>query len=176
MAAYRIDRSNIVQATGEVRDGVNQLAALGLVRSTGMELDLLADVTERWVVNLTYAYNDARVKDAGPNGITNASSDRFANAPRNKLGVWTRYDLPSINSAIGFGADHVGERVSLDGQAVKAYTVFDMSWKTTWKQWQFQANVKNLFDKVYAASGFIERNGHFPGEPRRVYVQAAYSF
>ncbi|HEL4296103.1 TonB-dependent receptor [Stenotrophomonas sp. GD03930] len=176
MAAYRIDRSNIVQATGEVIGGVNQLAALGLVRSTGMELDLLADITERWVLNLTYAYNDARVKDAGPGGITNASGDRFANAPRNKVGLWTRYDLPSINSAIGFGVDHVGERVSLDGQTVKAYTVFDVSWKTTWKQWQFQANVKNLFDKVYAASGFIERNGHFPGEPRRVYVQAAYSF
>ncbi|WP_295568739.1 TonB-dependent receptor [uncultured Stenotrophomonas sp.] len=176
MAAYRIDRSNIVQATGAVIGGVNQLAALGLVRSTGMELDLLADVTERWVVNLTYAYNDARVKDAGPGGITNASGDRFANAPRNTLGLWTRYDLPAIHSAIGFGADHVGERVSLDGQAVKAYTVFDMSWKTTWKQWQFQANVKNLFDKVYAASGFIARNGHFPGEPRRVYLQAAYAF
>lgn len=176
MAAYRIDRSNIVQATGEVIAGVNQLAALGLVRSTGMELDLLADVTDRWVVNLTYAYNDARVKDAGPNGITNASGDRFANAPRNTLGLWTRYDLPALNSAIGFGADHVGERISLDGQSVKAYTVFDMSWKTTWKQWQFQANVKNLFDKVYAASGFIARNGHFPGEPRRVYVQAAYRF
>jgi iron complex outermembrane receptor protein len=176
MAVYRIDRSNIVQATGEVIGGVNQLAALGLVRSTGMELDLLADLSERWVLNLTYAYNDARVKDAGPNGITNASGDRFANAPRNKLGLWTRYDLPAINSAIGFGADHVGERVSLDGQTVKAYTVFDVSWKTTWRQWQFQANVKNLFDKVYAASGFIERNGHFPGDPRRVYVQAAYSF
>jgi len=176
LAAYRIDRSNIVQATGEVINGVNQLAALGLVRSTGMELDLLADVTERWVLNLTYAYNDARVKDAGPNGITNASGDRFANAPRNKLGLWTRYDLPAINSAIGFGADYVDERISLDGQRVKPYTVFDMSWKTTWKQWQFQANVKNLFDKVYAASGFIERNGHFPGEPRRVYVQAGYSF
>lgn len=176
MAAYRIDRSNIVQATGDVVDGANQLAALGLVRSTGMELDLLADVTERWVVNLTYAYNDARVKDMGPTGITNASGDRFANAPQNKLGLWTRYDLPAINSAIGFGADHVGERVSLDGQAVKAYTVFDMSWKTTWKQWQYQANVKNLFDRVYAASGFTERTGHFPGEPRRVYVQAAYAF
>lgn len=176
LAAYRIDRSNIVQATGEVINGVNQLAALGLVRSTGMEMDLLADVTERWVLNLTYAYNDARVKDAGPNGITNASGNRFANAPRNKLGLWTRYDLPAINSAIGFGADYVDERISLDGQRVKPYAVFDMSWKTTWKQWQFQANVKNLFDKVYAASGFIERNGHFPGEPRRVYVQAGYSF
>lgn len=176
LAAYRIDRSNIVQATGEIVDGVNQLAALGLVRSTGMELDLLADVTERWVLNLTYAYNDARVKDAGSDGITNASGDRFANAPQNKLGLWTRYELPAINSAIGFGADYVDERVSLDGQRVKPYTVFDMSWKTQWQQWQFQANVKNLFDKVYAASGFTGRTGHFPGEPRRVYVQAAYSF
>ncbi|MDY1032046.1 TonB-dependent receptor [Stenotrophomonas sp. CFBP8980] len=176
LAAYRIDRSNIVQATGEIIDGVNQLAALGLVRSTGMELDLLADVTERWVLNLTYAYNDARVKDAGSDGITNASGDRFANAPQNKLGLWTRYELPAINSAIGFGADYVDERVSLDGQRVKPYTVFDMSWKTQWQQWQFQANVKNLFDKVYAASGFTGRTGHFPGEPRRVYVQAAYAF
>jgi iron complex outermembrane receptor protein len=176
LAAYRIDRSNIVQATGEIIDGVNQLAALGLVRSTGMELDLLADVTERWVLNLTYAYNDARVKDAGSDGITNASGDRFANAPQNKLGLWTRYELPATNSAIGFGADYVDERVSLDGQRVKPYTVFDMSWKTQWQQWQFQANVKNLFDKVYAASGFTGRTGHFPGEPRRVYVQAAYAF
>ena len=176
LAAYRIDRSNIVQATGEIIDGVNQLAALGLVRSTGMELDLLADVTERWVLNLTYAYNDARVKDAGSDGITNASGDRFANAPQNKLGLWTRYELPAINSAVGFGADYVDERVSLDGQRVKPYTVFDMSWKTQWQQWQFQANVKNLFDKVYAASGFTGRTGHFPGEPRRVYVQAAYAF
>ncbi|MBD8643385.1 TonB-dependent siderophore receptor [Stenotrophomonas sp. CFBP 13724] len=176
LAAYRIDRSNIVQATGEIVDGVNQLAALGLVRSTGMELDLLADVTERWVLNLTYAYNDARVKDAGSDGITNASGDRFANSPQNKLGLWTRYELPAINSAIGFGADYVDERVSLDGQRVKPYTVFDMSWKTQWQQWQFQANVKNLFDKVYAASGFTGRTGHFPGEPRRVYVQAAYAF
>ncbi|ROP80251.1 iron complex outermembrane receptor protein [Stenotrophomonas rhizophila] len=176
LAAYRIERSNIVQATGAVIDGVNQLSTLGLVRSEGMELDLLADVTDRWVVNLTYAYNDAVVKDAGTGGITNASGDRFANAPRNKLGLWTRYDFPAIQSAVGFGADHVDERISLDGQTVKPYTTFDVSWKTQWQQWQFQANIKNVFDKVYAASGFTGRTGHFPGEPRRVYVQAAYTF
>lgn len=175
-ALYRIERSNIVQATGEVVGGVNQLATLGLVRSEGLEVDLLADVTDRWVVNLAYAYNDARVIDAGSNGITNASGDRFANAPRNKLGLWTRYDLPSIASAIGFGADYTGERVSLDGQRVKPYAIFDLSWQTQWRDWKFQANIKNLFDRVYAASGFIERNGHFPGEPRRLYLQAAYSF
>lgn len=179
-ALYRIERSNIVQGTGETieidRVGIDQLAALGLVRSEGLEIDLLADVTDRWVVSVAYAYSDARVIDAGSNGITNSSGDRFANAPRNKLGLWTRYDLPGIASAVGFGADYVDERISLDGQRVKPYTVFDLSWQTRWKDWKFQANIKNLFDKVYAASGFIERNGHFPGEPRRFYLQAAYTF
>ncbi|MFL6586114.1 MAG: TonB-dependent siderophore receptor [Luteimonas sp.] len=173
---YRIERSNIVQATGDVVDGVNQLAPLGLVRSEGLELDLLADVTDRWVLNLAYAFNDARVIDAGSNGIVNASGDRFANAPRNKLGLWSRHDLPALSSALGFGLDYTGERVSLDGQRVKPYTVVDVSWQTHWRSWKFQANVKNVFDKVYAASGFIARNGHFPGEPRRLYLQAAYTF
>lgn len=175
-ALYRIERSNIVQANGEIVDGVNQLSALGLVRSEGLEVDLLADLTERWVFNLTYAYNDARVIDAGTNGITNASGDRFANAPRNTFGLWTRYDLPAWHSAIAFGADYVGERVSLEGQRVKPYAIYDISWQTQWDAWKLQINVKNLFDKVYAVSGFNARGGHFPGEPRRIYAQLAYSF
>ncbi|MEA5125210.1 TonB-dependent siderophore receptor [Xanthomonas floridensis] len=175
-ALYRIERSNIVQANGQIVDGVNQLSALGLVRSEGLEVDLLADLTERWVLNLTYAYNDARVLDAGTNGITNASGDRFANAPRNTFGLWTRYDLPAWRSAVAFGADYVGERVSLEGQRVKPSAIYDISWQTQWDAWKLQVNVKNLFDKVYAVSGFNARGGHFPGEPRRLYAQLAYSF
>jgi iron complex outermembrane receptor protein len=180
-ALYRIERSNVLQGTGldAGNDGVDDLAALGLVRSQGIELDVLADLTERWVLNLAYGYNDARVLEGDPSAAGNTAgpgSDRFANAPRHMLGLWTRYDLPSIASSIAFGADHVGDRVSLDGQSVKAYTIFDLSWQTQWRDWTFQANVKNLFDKVYAASGFIERTGHFPGEPRRVYLQARYAF
>ncbi|WP_406948358.1 TonB-dependent siderophore receptor [Xanthomonas oryzae pv. oryzae] len=175
-ALYRIERSNILQANGRIVDGVNQLSALGLVRSEGMEVDVLTDLTERWVLNLTYAYNDARVLDAGTNGITNASGNRFANAPRNTFGLWTRYDLPAWRSAIAFGADYVGERVSLDGQRVKPYAIYDISWQTHWDAWKLQINIKNLFDKVYAVSGFNTRAGHFPGEPRRIYAQLAYRF
>lgn len=175
-AVYRIDRRNILQATGTTIGGVEQLAPLGLVRSEGMELDLLADLTDRWVVNVAYAYNDARVLEAGRNGVADSSGGRFANAPRHKLGVWTRYDLQRLRSAIGFGADYVGERISLEGQRVRPYAVYDLSWQTAWRDWKFQANVKNLFDKVYAASGFIERTGHFPGEPRRLVLQAQYVF
>lgn len=176
MALYRIDRSNIVQATGEVVDGVNQLAALGLVRSKGIETELLADLSDRWVLNLVHAYNDARVVDAGTDGIRNASGGRMVNAPRHKLGLWVRHELPVLRSALGFGLDHTGNRVSLDGQRVRAYTVFDLSWQTFWRDWRFQVNVKNLFDRRYATSGFGKRQGHFPGEPRRLYLQAVCNF
>ncbi len=175
-ALYRIERSNIVQSTGEVINGVNQLAALGLVRSEGLEVDVLADIGAHWVLNVAYAYNDARVLDAGANGITNSVGDRFANAPRNKLGVWARRDFPGIRSALGFGLDYTSERMSLGGQRVKPYTIYDISWQTHWNNWKFQLNVKNLFDKVYAASGFGVRQGHFPGEPRRFYLQVGYVF
>lgn len=180
-AVYRIERSNLLQSTGEDpgNDGVDDLEALGLVRSDGFELDLLADLSERWVLNLAYGYNDARVVRGNPASAGNnagAGSTRFANAPRHKFGFWTRYELPAIKSAIAFGGDYVGERVSLDGQPVKSYAIYDISWQTTLGNWSLQANVKNLFDKVYAASGFIERTGHFPGEPRRIYLQARYAF
>jgi iron complex outermembrane receptor protein len=180
-AVYRIERSNLLQSTGEDpgNDGVDDLEALGLVRSDGLELDLLADLTERWVLNLAYGYNDARVVRGNPASAGNnagAGSTRFANAPRHKFGFWTRYELPALKSAIAFGGDYVGERTSLDGQPVKDYAIFDLSWQTTLGNWSLQANVKNLFDKVYAASGFIQRTGHFPGEPRRVYLQARYAF
>lgn len=180
-AVYRIERSNLLQSTGADpgNDGFDDFEALGLVRSEGAELDLLADLTERWVLALNLAYNDARVVEGSPSAAGNTAgpgSDRFANAPRRQAGLWTRYELPALASAVGFGFDHVGDRISLDGQAVKAYTVFDASWQTRLGAWTLQANVKNLFDKVYAASGFNARGGHFPGEPRRLYLQASYEF
>src|SRR5690606_17659578 len=93
-----------------------------------------------------------------------------------QFGLWTRYDFVAIASALALGAEHVGERVGFDAQTVKPYTVFDLSWQTRWRDWKFQANVKNLFDRRYAVSGCDRRSGHFPGEPRRVYVQATWAF
>ena len=59
---------------------------------------------------------------------------------------------------------------------MKPYTVFDASWTTSWDDLLLSINVRNLFDKVYAVSGFSERNGHFPGEPREIVVQLSYDF
>lgn len=178
VATYEMIRNNILQADprGDVGgDGRDDQIALGEVKSKGVELDLLGDLTDSWVLNLNYAYNDTRIVES-TSAITNAVGDKFANAPQHQIGLWSRYELDSINSAIAAGMDYVSEQLSIDGQHVKSYTVFDMSWQSRWQQWLFQANLKNLFDKTYATAGFIERTGHFPGEPRRLIVTASYQF
>lgn len=177
-AVYQITRKNILQADprGDVgNDGRDDLLALGEVRSRGFELDVLGDLTDNWVMNLNYAYNDTLVMQDN-NGISNAFNGRFANAPRHQIGLWSRYELPALHSSFAAGVDYVGEQQSIGGQPVKAYTVFDISWQTELQSWLVQLNVKNLFDKTYASSGFIDRTGHFPGEPRRLYLTTTYRF
>lgn len=172
LAAYHIVRKNILQ---EDPNDSDLLVSFGKVRSQGIELDILTDITPRWVANLSYAYNDTVVKKA-TDGIQYANGDRFANTPHHQLGMWTRYDFPSITSSIAFGADYVSEQINRQGQTVKPYTVYDLSWQTRYDDWKFQLNIKNLFDKEYAVSGFTQKIGSFVGERRRVYLSASYDF
>jgi iron complex outermembrane receptor protein len=172
LALYHIIKENVLQTDP---DDTTKKVAYGKVRSQGVEVDMLADLTENWAANLSYAYNDTIVKQAY-NGLSRTVGKRFANAPHQQLGVWTRYDLAAINSSVGFGLDYVSEQLSQSGQKVKPYTVYDASWQTRWHDWKFQLNVKNLFDKIYAVSGFTRATGSFLGERRRVYLQADYQF
>ena len=55
LAAYHIIRENILQ---EDPNDSNLLVSFGKVRSQGVELDIMADITPRWVANVSYAYND----------------------------------------------------------------------------------------------------------------------
>ncbi|AZG71901.1 TonB-dependent siderophore receptor [Shewanella livingstonensis] len=178
LAVYQINKKDVAMNnpadTGN-DDGIPALVSLGEVESKGLEFTLVGDITPNWTVMANYAYNDARVTQ-GDIGDTYADGSNFVNAPRHQAGLWTRYDIDSLNSAIALGADYVSEQMSADAQRVKPYTVFDMSWTTTWQDTQFQLNVKNLFDKEYAVSGFSERNGHFPGALREVVLQVSHHF
>jgi iron complex outermembrane recepter protein len=174
-ALYNIKRRNLLQNTGldAGSDGVDDLAPIGEVTSTGFEVETTFDLTSNWVVTANYAYNDARITGTVPGqSLTNAVGDRFANAPEHQAGLWTRYDFDSIGFSAAIGAEYVGERLSLDGQRVKPYTIFDASLiKRFGERFEALVRIDNLFDETYAASGFIERTGHFPGEPRSAFVE-----
>lgn len=179
LAVYRIVKDGVLVANPDPNaglGGIPNLLQIGEVTSKGFELDFVGDVTRLWTFQASYAYNDARITGGGAGNVGFSVGDRFANAPRHELGFWTRHEIPFLNSAIAGGIEYVSERISIDGQRVQPYTVADLSWITALDPWKFQVNVRNLFDEVYAASGFITRTGHFPGEPRTLVVQVSRSF
>lgn len=181
VALYHIRRRNVLQSDprGDPEgDGINNLVAFGEVTSKGVDVDLATDITKDWVLTLTYAYNDARItKDNGRTPLTNSVvGGRFANAPRNQLGFWTRYQLPATGFAFALGGDYVSRRVSLSNQVVKPYFVFDGSITYETGPWTVRLRADNLFDKTYASSGFALAAGHFPGEPRSAFVEIARRF
>lgn len=178
-AVYRIVRENMLQTDTSKPpvNGVNPLSPIGEVTSKGFELDLSTDITPDWVFTANYGYNDTKITGTVPGqSLTNAVGDRFANAPRNKVGFWTRYQVQEINTAFAFGGEYVSQRVSLGGQTVKPYTIFDASIITDLGFAEAMFRVKNIFNKEYAASGFTVHNGHFPGEPRTWFIELRKQF
>ncbi|MEH3041083.1 MAG: TonB-dependent receptor [Sphingomonas paucimobilis] len=178
-ALYRILRRNILQVDAALApiNGVDQLRPIGEVTSKGFELDLTTDLTRDWVLLANYGYNDARITGTAPGqAITNAVGDRFANAPAHKVGFWTRYQVPMIETAFALGGEHVSRRISLSGQSVRPYTIFDASITRQLAFAELMLRIDNIFDKVYAASGFSAQSGHFPGEPRTVFAELRAKF
>ena len=177
VTTYHIVKEDVSVSNPDYTVGSNLSAQLqiGEVTSKGVEVDIVGDITDNWTGTINYAYNDATITGGNPDDISNSVGDEFVNAPDHTLGMWTRYQLPSLNSAIAVGFDFVDDRISLDGQKVKSYTTWDASWQTKIDNFKIQLNLKNIFDKEYAVSGFNKRNGHFPGEPRSILLQVSYS-
>ncbi|MDO6838835.1 TonB-dependent siderophore receptor [Paraglaciecola chathamensis] len=179
-AVYHISKENLVASNPDYIEGENDdtqsaLINFGVVESDGAEFTLVGDITDELSITANYAYNDTIVVDGSSNN-TFGEGDRFVNAPRHQAGLWGRYALHSTNSSVALGVNYVGEQISSDAQKVKAFTVFDASWTTKWDNILFSLNVNNVFDKEYAVSGFSQRNGHFPGQPREIIAQIKYDF
>lgn len=175
LAVYQINKTNVLIADPTPDAPTGALASIGEARSRGIEVDAVGDFTDHWTYTFSYAWNDTVILE-GSDQIRNAVGDEFANAPNHQLGFWTRYDILPIDSAIAAGVQYVSEQISLSGQTVQPYAVFDATWITNWRRLQFQLNVRNLFDNVYAESGFLSRTGHFPGDPRTVRGEVTYRF
>lgn len=178
-AVFQIVRQNMLQvdSTKAPVNGRDQLNPIGEVTSKGFETDVAIDITPDWVLTANYAYNDVRITETAPGRtLTNAVGDRFANAPEHQAGFWTRYQVKAINTAFAFGGEYVSERLSLDGQKVKPYVIFDASIIRDFGPVRALLRIDNIFDKEYAASGFITRTGHFPGEPRSVFLELRTRF
>lgn len=189
LAAYEIDRSNVLVPTGQnftVATGNASVGSLisrldGGQKSTGVELEVQWQPVKNWQVQAGYAYSHARITASAKFPETVGLD--LINAPRTTGNLWTRYNFPS-GGLKGFG---VGAGVVYSGTAwggdptssvyykLPAWTRVDSSFYYKWKRYDFSLNIQNLLDKRYLAGAFSAQVVN-PGEQRKLTFAAGMKF
>lgn len=175
-SVYEIRKTNILERDPTPGAPSNARLPLGEVTSRGFEIDLNGQLTANWNLTANYAYNDAKVTDAGAFGSTIGS--RFPNAPHHKGGLWTRYNLPRQKLGFGAGLTHVGTRPNFSGATNlpgPAYTIYTAAIYYRLGRTQFSLKCENVTDEIYSKSVF-STDGHFPGTPRSFTLTAIHRF
>jgi iron complex outermembrane receptor protein len=175
-SVYDITKTNVLERDPTPGVPSNWLAPIGEVSSKGFEADATGQITNAWSVSATYAYNDAKVSDAGRFGT--AVGSRFPNAPRHKAGLWSRYNFLRQRIGVAGGFSYVSERPNFTAAQDfpgPAYTIYNAALYYRWEKMQFSVKVENVTDKVYSKS-VLGGEGHFPGTPRNYTFSALYRF
>lgn len=153
----------------------------GKEQTKGVELDLNAVLTDEWKLNFNAVYQDARDKK-DPNKVT--FDTRQKGVPYVTVGSWVTYSkaLFGLAEPINFSLGHkyVDNR-STNSSAfgipdgyVPSYSVFDAGVSYSNDNWKVQANIYNLFDKVYYNKAMFL--GGMPGDERNVKLKVTYAF
>ncbi|EIZ9237396.1 ferric-rhodotorulic acid/ferric-coprogen receptor FhuE [Cronobacter sakazakii] len=176
LAVFRIEQDNVALNTGVIIPGSGGQTAYKSVDGTvskGVELELNGALTDNW--QLTFGAS-RYVAEAGDGVAVNPDQ------PRTTMKLFTRYQLPTLPAlTVGGGVrwqtktwqDIAGPngdtRISQNG-----YTVVDLftRYQAT-KNLAVQANLNNVFDKVYY--DYLGTYGVY-GAPRNFSVTASYSF
>lgn len=154
----------------------------GKLRSRGIELDVLGQITDQWNVIASYAFTHTEVvsSDALPVGKP------FSNVPENSGSIWLWYDLPPFGPygqlALGTGAVAVEARPGDVDNTFNLPGYARMDAAVAWRRALGQAtriraqlNVNNVTDVEYypvsAMTSAVE-----PGSPVRLVGSVALDF
>lgn len=170
LAAYEITKINVATF-----DPIEFFAIpLGEVRSRGIELDVIGELTSGWNIVASYAYTDAEItEDADPNLV----GRRVGLVPEHGASLWTTYELQQGDlQGLGFGLGvfFVGDRV--DGTFdpivnLPSYVRTDAAIFYRRNNWDVALNFKNLFDVNYIQTGY-----NSPGVPFTVVGSVSIQF
>lgn len=172
-AVFRLERSNA--AVQNPADPTTMILLAGdSQRIDGAELSVSGNLTERWQIIGSYAWQDARtVRKVGdvPAGR------ELAQTPETSAGLWNRYDF-NDHWGVGFGATYRSDSYATISNAVllKGYTRYDgaVFYKLN-DHFSAQLNIENLFDKVYYPSAHTDNNITV-GSPRAAWLTLNYRF
>jgi iron complex outermembrane receptor protein len=159
-------------------------ATLGAAKSTGVEIDLNAEITEGLSANLSYAYLDTRTVNEAINpdwGVLVSAGSRLVNVPKNTASIIVKQDLSDVNIDGHLGINwrfvdsRLGDTVDPDFQ-LASYQLVGLFVNTRINNnIKLGLSVDNLFNEQYIANSYSALWA-FPGEPRSVKVSVAYEF
>ncbi|WP_277698670.1 TonB-dependent siderophore receptor [Pseudomonas sp. REST10] len=168
---YRLTQQNV-----STRDPLNPLNTVqtGEQVSRGLELEAVADLSERLHLNASYSYNDPEVTRSNDGNEGKAPKD----TPRHMAALWLDYNLPS-GLGFGAGARYTSSVYGNDMNTVKSddYTLFDAGvhydFAGELDGVRLAVNARNLTDKQYVncQDGYCYR-----GEARSLITSLSYSW
>jgi catecholate siderophore receptor len=172
---FRLERNNIKSSDPIT----NRLIPIGTQRTDGLELTLSGDLGSGWKVLAGYAYLDTRVTESIAIDAGQAVKGKHATiTPQNSANLWITKSF-TANIGFGAGANYVDDRFANPGNTVvlPSYTTADaMAWYRV-GQFDFQLNIRNLFDREYIIAGHGSNpNLNLPGAPRSATLSLRVTF
>ena len=177
-SVYKIEQMNALYDAATA-DHPLAKAQIGKEVSKGFELEVVGQVTDNWNIVLNYAYNDAKLTDAGDLDKDIIGKQK-PNAPKQQGNIWSKYTFKGDvlrGLGIGIGANFVTQRnVSLSKiQTIPGYELLNAALYYKVDKFQIQLNMNNLLDKTYWVGGY-DYVRLFPGAPRNWLATIAYTF
>lgn len=171
-AVFKIEQNNLAEFDAEV-DGEARYRAVDGVTIRGYELEVSGQPLPRW--NLSGGFTRMLAQDGNGNRLV-------LEAPDNLLRLTSSYQLSGALDGLSVGghtswqSDVISPEVGPNGEDAvqRAYALLDLFCGYRFNdQLRVQANLNNVFDKVYYKS--VLSYGYY-GEPRNLTVSLKYSF
>jgi len=176
-AIYQIHQKNVLtpdpnEPTGTV------FGQTGEVRSQGIELSAVGNVTRDLSVIAAYVYQD--VKNIKANDASLGKWPVSIPLPRQMASLWADYTWHAGTlEGFGIGAGiryQSGLAGAYDNSLyVPSYTVYDAAIHYTIPHWRFAVNAQNIFNRTFV-SGCQSSSACFYGNPRTVIATAKYNW
>jgi iron complex outermembrane receptor protein len=177
-AVYQINQTNVVTPDLAIDPTGSTSVQTGEVRSRGIELSGVGDVTRNFSVIAAYVYQDVKNIKAGDDTLGKWPVD--IPRPRQMASLWGDWTWHAGPLAgLGFGAGiryQSGAAGAADNSLyVPSYTVYDAAVHYETRNWRFAVNGQNIFNRRFV-SGCQSVNTCFYGNPRTVIATAKYDW
>jgi len=178
-AVYRIDQTNVVTPTPTNLDSTGTSSVqTGKVRSRGIELSAVGNVTRELSIAASYVYQDVKNVQANDASLNNWPVS--VPLPRQMASLWTDWTWHTgALSGLGVGAGVRYQSASAgapdNSLTVPSATLYDLAMHYEVRHWRFALNVANVFDRRYV-SGCQSYAVCVFGNERTVLASAKYNW